>query len=63
MNIVKLITILEQESLDADKALQEKQAIEEASDYSDAMESIERGYAEGFADALAMALRIIKETN
>ena len=63
MNIIKLLAILEAESLEAVKSLEEKQAIEEASDYSDAMESIERAYAEGFAEALQMAVRIIKGDN
>ena len=34
---------------------------EEDDDYSDAMQSMERTYAEGFADALEMAIRILKE--
>jgi regulator of replication initiation timing len=57
----ELITKLEAEAIEAGKDLAEKQATEEASDYSDAMQSMERTYAEGFADALEMAIRILKE--
>jgi hypothetical protein len=38
--------------LDAEQALSEAKEIEEANDYSDAMESMERTYAEGYLDAL-----------
>ena len=38
--------------LDAEKALSEAKEIEEANDYSDAMESMERTYAEGYLEAL-----------
>jgi hypothetical protein len=38
--------------IDAEQALSEAKEIEEANDYSDAMESMERTYAEGYLDAL-----------
>lgn len=45
---------MKNEMLDAEKYLLEKIEIEEANDFSDAMESMERTYAEGFSDALTM---------
>ena len=41
-------------SLEAEGELTEAQRIEEENDYSDAMESMERKYAEGWLDAIAM---------
>ena len=38
--------------LDAERELEEAQRIEEENDYSDAMESTERKYWEGYTDAL-----------
>jgi hypothetical protein len=38
--------------LDAEQVLSEAKEIEEANDYSDAMESMERTYAEGYLEAL-----------
>ena len=38
--------------LDAERELEEAQRIEEENDYSDAMESMERKYWEGYTDAL-----------
>jgi hypothetical protein len=38
--------------IDAEQALSEAKEIEEANDYSDAMESMERTYAEGYLEAL-----------
>jgi len=38
--------------LDAEQALSEAKEIEEANDYSDAMQSMERTYAEGYLEAL-----------
>lgn len=61
--VAELLTKLEAEAVEANKNLEEAQAVEEANDYSDAMESIERSYAEGFADALEMAIRILKGDN
>lgn len=59
--IAELITRFEAEAKEADSNLEQAQAAEEESDYSDAMLSMERTYAEGFADALALALRILEE--
>jgi hypothetical protein len=61
--VAELLTKLEAEAVEANKNLEEAQAVEEANDYSDAMESIERSYAEGFAEALEMAIRILKGDN
>ena len=38
--------------LDAENELEEAQRIEEENDYSDAMQSMERTYAEGYLEAL-----------
>ena len=43
--------------LEAEQDLHEKSEIEKENDYSDAMESMERTYAEGFMDALSMVYR------
>jgi hypothetical protein len=59
--VKEALTKLEAEAVEAGKDLAEKQATEEANDFGDAMESMERSYAEGFADALEMAIRILKE--
>jgi hypothetical protein len=59
--VKEALTKLEAEAVEAGKDLAEKQATEEANDFGDAMESMERSYAEGFADALEMAIRIVKE--
>ena len=40
--------------LDAERELEEAQRIEEENDYSDAMESMERKYWEGYTDALGL---------
>ena len=40
--------------VDAEKEYEEAQQIEEENDYSDAMESMDRKYEEGFLDALTM---------
>jgi hypothetical protein len=61
--VAELLTKLEAEAVEANKNLEEAQAVEEVNDYSDAMESIERSYAEGFAEALEMAIRILKGDN
>jgi hypothetical protein len=61
MNQTELLEKLEAEAIEAAQNLEQAQASEEASDYSDAMISMERTYAEGFADALEMAIRIVKE--
>jgi dsDNA-specific endonuclease/ATPase MutS2 len=59
--VKEAVTKLEAEAVEADKELEQKQATEEANDFGDAMESMERSYAEGFSDALEMAIRILKE--
>ncbi len=45
---------LKMRMLEAEAELTEAQRIEEENDYSDAMESMERKYEEGFLDALTM---------
>lgn len=44
--------------LEAEARYAEAQRIEEENDYSDAMESMERKYEEGFLDALTMMYRL-----
>jgi hypothetical protein len=61
MSNTELLEKLEAESVEASKKLEEATALEIESDYSDAMISMDRTYAEGFADALEMAIRILKE--
>lgn len=61
MSNTELLEKLEAESVEASKNLEEATALEIESDYSDAMISMDRTYAEGFADALEMAIRILKE--
>ena len=41
---------------------QTKVAHEEENDYSDAMESIERAYAEGYMDALSSVIELLNPT-
>lgn len=53
--------LLEKEEKEATANLESAKKIEEESDYSDAMLSMDRTYAEGFADALALAIRLIDE--
>ena len=43
--------------VEAEQDLEEKSTIEQENGYSDAMESMERTYAEGFMDALSMVYR------
>lgn len=59
--ISSIIFRVKEEAKKADQYLDVARRIEEENDYSDAMQSMERTYAEGFADALAAALRIIEE--
>lgn len=59
-------TVLEQlnkEYLEAELEFTKAEGIEEESGYSDAMLSIDRAYADGFRDGLALAIRILKEAN
>lgn len=46
--------MLKLDMLEAQARFDEAQSIEEANDYSDAMESMDRKYEEGFLDALTM---------
>ena len=50
---------LKQEMLEAEQHLDTAKQIEEDNDFSDAMESMERTYAEGFLDALTMVNSIV----
>jgi hypothetical protein len=61
MSNTELLEKLEAESVEASKNLEEATALEIESDYSDAMISMDRTYAEGFADAIEVAIRILKE--
>lgn len=49
------------EAVTAGAHLEEAQAIEKESDYSDAMLSMDRAFAEGFDDALALVIRLLDE--
>jgi hypothetical protein len=59
--IQTLLVKLEAEAVEASKNLEEAKKTEEESDYSDALISMDRTYAEGFSDALEMVIRILKE--
>jgi hypothetical protein len=61
LEISNLILRVKEEADKAGKYLEVAQKIEEESDYSDAMLSMDRTYAEGFSDALAVALRLVEE--
>jgi hypothetical protein len=61
--VAELLTLIEAEAKDADGRLDEAQKVEKENDYSDAMESMERTYAEGYADALAYVIDLMKEAN
>ena len=50
---------LKQEMLEAEQHLDTAKQIEEDNDFSDAMESMERTYAEGFLDALTMVNSLV----
>ena len=50
---------LKTEMLEAEQHLETAKQIEEDNDFSDAMESMERTYAEGFVDALAMVNSLV----
>jgi Tfp pilus assembly protein PilF len=58
--IAELIVKIEAEAKEAEQNLEEAQKLEEEGDYSDAMISMDRTYAEGFSDALDLVLRILK---
>lgn len=61
LEISSLLLKVKEEAKKAGEYLDVAQRIEEESDYSDAMLSMDRAYAEGFADALAVAIRLIEE--
>ena len=61
--IAELIVKIEAEAKEAGQNLEEAQKLEEEGDYSDAMISMDRTYAEGFSDALDLVLRILKGEN
>ena len=56
----EIIVQIEAEPKEAEQNLEEAQKLEEEGDYSDAMISMDRTYAEGFSDALDLVLRILK---
>jgi hypothetical protein len=58
-----LLALLSKEAKEAGENLAEAQRIEEEGGFSDAMISMDRTYAEGFADALEMAIRLVEEAN
>ena len=58
--IAELIVKIEAEAKEAEQNLEEAQKLEEEGDYSDAMISMDRTYAEGFSDALDLVLRLLK---
>jgi hypothetical protein len=59
----KVIEQLDKELLEAELEFTKAETIEEESDYSDSMLSMDRAYADGYRDGLALAMRIIKENN
>ena len=59
----KAIEQLDKELLEAELEFSKAADIEEEGGYSDAMLSMDRAYADGYRDGLALAMRIIKETN
>jgi hypothetical protein len=61
--IAELIVKIEAKAKEAGQNLEEAQKVEEESDYSDAMLSMDRTYAEGFSDALGLVLSILKGEN
>ena len=58
MELVK--RIIERELATATEELKNAQKIEEENDYSDAMQSMERKYWEGYTDALLFLIREIE---
>jgi hypothetical protein len=58
--IAQLLALVEAEEKEAATRLEEAQKVEEDNDYSDAMESMERTYAEGYVDALAYVISVLK---
>jgi hypothetical protein len=60
LKIAELTLRIIEEEKKAGAFLEVAQKIEEESDYSDAMLSMDRTYAEGFSDALGLVLSILK---
>ena len=58
-----LLALLSKEAIEADRDYQEKLEAEEEGEFDDALQSMERTYAEGYSDALQMAIRLIEEAN
>jgi hypothetical protein len=54
---------LNKELLEADLEFTKAADIEEEGGYSDAMLSMDRAYADGYRDGIALAIRILKEAN
>jgi hypothetical protein len=61
MNTV--IEQLDKEYLEAELEYMKAESIEEESGYSDSMLSMDRAYADGYRDGIALAIRILKEAN
>jgi hypothetical protein len=61
--IAELLAIIEAEETEATTRLEDAQKVEEDNDYSDAMESMERTYAEGYVDALNYVISVLKGDN
>lgn len=61
--VAELLALVEVEEKEAGLRLEEAQKVEEDNDYSDAMESMERTYAEGYVDALAYVIDLLKGNN
>jgi hypothetical protein len=61
--VAELLALVEAEEKEAGLRLEEAQKVEEDNDYSDAMESMERTYAEGYVDALAYVIDLLKGNN
>lgn len=61
LEIAELTLRVQEEAKKAAQFLEVAQKIEEESDYSDAMLSMDRTYAEGFCDALSLAIRLVEE--
>ena len=60
-SVAGILIKMREEIKKADQYLEVAQKIEEESDYSDAMLSMDRSYCEGFSNGLATAYRLIKE--
>jgi hypothetical protein len=57
-----IITIIEKWHEESKTEYKTKVAHEEETDYSDAMDSIERAYAEGYMDALSSVIELLNPT-